>query len=303
MRYISVSYQRVIQYKKDLPFSLLWIVFFSVILLQTADAQINRDKVLFIAIGDTEDLLRREHPEKFKFKIGEECKQSIANVEMIARSIPGLRTKTQYFSGNDFSKNALMRYLQNETFGQEMDSAAVVILYLISHGEADTSLTEELPIVHFPDGKLRTVDLRNSLLDDGSNQLIMLVVEACNHEPVFPNDEITLKSGDEYSAIEEAVINNLFLKNSGYVEMVSSKRSYKSYVTEKGGLLAFYLRNYILNSGKHGQWDSLSTYLTRNIYNYELKSDSLITLTGNKIMKVENFQPYINLDFLLEEDE
>ena len=74
------------------------------------------------------------------------------------------------------------------------------------------------------------------------------------------------------------------------------------YVTQKGGLLAFYFRNYLLNGGKYSQWDSLSTYLTKNIYNYQLKSDSLITLTGNKIMKIENFQPYINLEFLLEED-
>ena len=82
-----------------------------------------------------------------------------------------------------------MKYLQKESVGKEMDSAAVVILYLISHGEADTSLREELPIVHFPDGKLRTVDLRNSLLDDSENQLVMLLVEACNHEPVFPNND------------------------------------------------------------------------------------------------------------------
>lgn len=285
-----------------IPVKKLLILLILISAVQLSEAQIKREKVLFIAIGDTSDLLHRGHPESFKFRIGEECRKSIANMEQIARSIPELRTTTQYFSGKDFSKKKLMRYLQNESFGHEMDSAAVVIMYLISHGEADTSLTEELPIVHFPDGKLRTVDLRNSLLDDGSNQLIMLVVEACNHEPVFPNDEILLKSGDESSGIEESVVSSLFLKNSGYVEMVSSKRSYKSYVTEKGGLLAFYLRNYILNVGKEGKWDSLSTYLTRNIYNYELKSDSLITLTGNRIMKIENFQPYINLQYLQEEE-
>ncbi len=140
------------------------------------NAQIKRDKVLFIAIGDTEDLIHKQNPESFQFEIGEECEKSIANIEKVARSIPELRTKVEYFSGKNFSKKALLKYLQNESVGKEMDSAAVVILYLISHGEADTSLREELPIVHFPDGKLRTVDLRNSLHDDGENQLVMLLV-------------------------------------------------------------------------------------------------------------------------------
>lgn len=267
-------------------------------------AQIKKDKVLLIAIGDTEDLLHKRHPESFRFEIGEESAKSIANVEKVSRSIPDLRTKVEYFTGKNFSKKALLRYLQRGTVGKEMDSAAVVIVYLISHGEADTSLREELPIVHFPDGKLRTVDLRNSLLNDSENQLVMLLVEACNHEPVFPNNDPFLQSGDQYdfNNLSEMMLTNMFLKTSGYIEMVSSKRSYKSYVTEKGGLLAYYFRNYLLNGGRHSQWDSLSTYLTRNIYNYQLKSDSLITLTGNKIMKVENFQPYINLQYLLKED-
>lgn len=287
---------------------LLKTMFLSIALLLASSfqltAQIKKDKVLLIAIGDTDDLLHKNHPENFRFEIGEESAKSIANIEKVSRSIPDLRTKVEYFTGQNFSKKALLRYLQRGAVGKEMDSAAVVILYLISHGEADTSLREELPIVHFPDGKLRTVDLRKSLLNDDENQLVMLLVEACNHEPVFPNNDPFLKSGDQYdfNNLSETMLTNMFLKTSGYIEMVSSKRSYKSYVTEKGGLLAHYFRNYLLNSGRHSHWDSLSTYLTRNIYNYQLKSDSLITLTGNKIMKVENFQPYINLEYLLKED-
>jgi len=265
----------------------------------TLYGQITKDKVLLIAVGDTEDRLHKELPESFKVEIGEECQKSIANIEKVATSIPGLRTTVERFIGKNFSRNKLESYLQNEKFSKESDSAAVIIFYLITHGEADTDLSEELPIAHFPDGSYRTVNLRNSLRDDANNRLTILLVEACNHEPVSPNGELTLKSGNGLTPAGEELLTTLFKRKSGYIEMVSAAKSYKSYVTEKGGLLAYYFREFLLNGEREPSWDNFGKYLTNSIYKHKIKSDSLRTLRGN-LVRVENFRPHINFQYLNE---
>ncbi|MEL7144861.1 MAG: hypothetical protein AAFO69_00730 [Bacteroidota bacterium] len=266
---------------------------------QSAWAQSKKNKVLFITIGDTKDLLHATFPEDFKVKIGEECRKSIYHIEEVAHAIPGLDTTRVDFTGDRFSKKAVDQYLRSNQFNEHLKSATVVICYVVTHGEADTDESEELPIVHFPDGQMRSTRFRDMLQEEGNDHLVLLMVEACNHEPL--DNEATY--GTQYTSASDVssdMLYQLFVENTGYIEMVSAARSYKSYVTGNGGLLAYYFRDYMLNIGYKADWAEVRTFLTRTIYTHQPESSWMETLRGGKRVKVENFKPYISLDYLVD---
>ena len=266
-----------------------------------AVGQATKDKVLFISIGDTDDLLHKKKPEDFKVEIGKECQKSVDNVDEVVKAIPGLKKRSINFTGDSFSKDSVTQYLRSNQFTRSMAEAAVVICYVVTHGEADTDNEEELPIIHFPDGKMRSVNLRKMLQEEGNERLVLLMVEACNHEPLAP----PLSYGGQMytsSGPNKQMLHQLFTKNTGYIEMVSAARSYKSYVTGNGGLLAYYFKDYMLNNGLEADWAEVRRYLTKTIYTHQPESDWMETLRGGKRVKVENFKPYISLDYLVTKD-